>query len=309
MNKPIKLSPAFKDYLWGGTKLRDEFGKKCDFEKVAESWELSTHPDGPCYVASGEDTGMTFPDYIKKHNLIGKKAEAFDFFPILIKFIDAKDSLSIQVHPSDEYALKNENSFGKTEMWYILDCEEDAFLYYGLKKEVSKEEFKERIENNTVLEVLNPVKVKKGDVFFIKSGTIHAIGAGIVICEIQQNSNLTYRVYDFDRRDKEGNPRELHVEKALKVSDLCPAKPYVSDKENVLAECKYFTVEKHVINGEADFQCAPDCFRCVIATDGDVTLEMNDEVLTLKKGETAFIPACDGSYKLSGSSEIIIAYV
>ena len=309
MNTPIKLSPAFKDYLWGGTKLRDEFGKKCDFEKVAESWELSTHPDGPCLVASGADAGMTFPEYIKKYNCIGKRAEAFDFFPILIKFIDAKDSLSIQVHPSDEYALKNENSFGKTEMWYILDCEEDAFLYYGLKKEVSKEEFRQRIENNTVLEVLNPVKVKKGDVFFIESGTIHAIGAGIVICEIQQNSNLTYRVYDFDRRDKEGNPRELHVEKALKVSDLCPAKPYVSDDENTLARCKYFTVEKHMIDGEAQFDCDSECFRCVISTDGEVTLEMNGETLQLSKGETAFVPATSGKYKLTGKSEVIISYV
>ena len=309
MLKPIKLSPAFKDYLWGGTKLRDEFGKQCDFEKVAESWELSTHPDGPCIVASGEDAGMIFPDYIKKHNCIGKKAEAFDFFPILIKFIDAKDSLSIQVHPSDEYALEHENSFGKTEMWYILDCEEDSFLYYGLTKEVSKEEFKERIENNTVLEVLNPVKVKKGDVFFINSGTIHAIGAGIVICEIQQNSNLTYRVYDFDRRDKDGNPRELHVEKALKVSDLCPAKPYVSDKENVLAQCKYFTVEKHMIESNQQLDCDPNCFRCVIVTDGSAELEMNGETLNLKKGETAFIPAAQGCYTVTGKCEIIVAYV
>ena len=211
--KPIKLAPAFKDYLWGGTKLKTEFDKKSDLQKVAESWELSTHKDGQSIVANGEFKGLTLSEYIEKNGreCIGKNAMAFEFFPILIKFIDAADNLSVQVHPSDEYALSNEGEYGKTEMWYVLDCEKDAFLYYGLNREITKEEFAERIKENMLLEVLNKVKVNKGDVFFINSGTIHAIGKGIVICEIQQNSNTTYRVYDYDRRDKNGNTRELHV--------------------------------------------------------------------------------------------------
>lgn len=310
MNKePVKLLPAFKDYIWGGTKLKTEFDKKSDLEIVAESWELSNHPDGPSVVATGEYAGKTFPEYIKENNCIGERAEAFDFFPILIKFIDAKDSLSVQVHPSDEYALEHENSFGKTEMWYILDCDEGAYLYYGLNREVTKEEFKERIDNNTVLEVLQKVPVKKGDVFFIDSGTIHAIGAGIVICEIQQNSNLTYRVYDFDRRDKFGNPRELHVEKAIKVSNLCPAKEYKSDNENVLAKCKYFTVEKYDVSGSKIFSCDSGCFRSVIITDGSGVLKLNDTAIEFKKGDSIFIPAQDGEYTVDGNASIIISYV
>jgi len=310
MNKePIKLLPAFKDYIWGGRKLITDFKKKCDLDIAAESWELSTHPDGASVVATGEFAGKSFTEYIAENKCIGERAEAFDFFPILIKFIDAKQSLSIQVHPSDEYALENENSFGKTEMWYILDCEEDAFLYYGLNREVSKEEFKERIENNTVLEVLQKAPVKKGDVFFIDSGTIHAIGAGIVICEIQQNSNLTYRVYDFDRRDKFGNARELHVDKALKVANLCPAKKFVSDKENVLASCKYFTVEKYDIAEKQSFDCDPGCFKSVIITEGNGTLKLGDVVLDFVKGDSIFIPAQDGKFDINGTASVIISYV
>jgi len=195
--EPIKLLPAFQDYLWGGTRLKTEYNKKTDLEKVAESWELSNHKAGESIVASGEEAGLTFGEYIKKYDVIGKRAKEFDFFPILIKFIDAKDSLSVQVHPDDEYSLKNNGEYGKTEMWYVMDCDEGATLYYGFNRTITKEEFRKRIKNNTLLEVLNEVPVKKGDVFFIKSGTVHAIGKGILICEIQQNSNTTYRVYDM----------------------------------------------------------------------------------------------------------------
>ena len=191
-----KLAPAFQDYLWGGTKLRDVYGKRCDFDKVAESWELSTHPAGgerPCRRGSG--TACPWASIFQQFpQALGKNAAAFESFPVLIKLIDAKEPLSIQVHPSDEYALRVEGEYGKTEMWVIVDCDPGAFLYFGVNRPVSKEEFRQRIENNTVLEVLNKVEVHPGDVFFIQSGTIHAIGAGILICEIQQNSNCTYRV-------------------------------------------------------------------------------------------------------------------
>ena len=309
---PFKLSPAFKDYLWGGRKLVTDFNKKCDFEKVAESWELSTHKDGSSIISSGEFCGMSFLDYINKYGkeVLGKNALAFDFFPILIKFIDAKDSLSIQVHPDDEYAMKVEGEYGKTEMWYILDCDEGASLYYGFNREITKEEFLDRIKNNTILEVLNSVPVKKGDVFFIDSGTVHAIGPGIVICEIQQNSNTTYRVYDYDRRDKFGNARELHIEKAADVSVLKPATPPApySDKET-LAECKYFTVKKSLVNCSRTFYTDNNCFTSVIVVDGFGTLKMNDTELDISKGDSIFIPAQNGEYTVSGNADLIISRV
>ena len=201
----------------GGQKLITDFNKKTQLSKAAESWELSTHKDGESVVATGSFKGLKLSEYIKENGnaeCIGKKAAKFDFFPMLIKLIDAKDKLSIQVHPDDEYALRREGEYGKTEMWYIVDCEEGAYIYYGVKQEITKDELADRIKNNTLTDVLNKVPVKRGDVFFIPAGTIHAICAGILICEIQQNSNTTYRIYDYDRRDANGNPRQIHVEKA-----------------------------------------------------------------------------------------------
>lgn len=215
----IKLSPAYKDYIWGGTKLRDIYGKNCDYDRIAESWELSAHESGPSIVASGEFKGRTFNDYLRENGkkALGWKADGLDRFPILIKIIDAKEDLSIQIHPDDEYALKYENELGKNELWYVMDCEENSYIYWGLKKAISADELKRMVENNTIENVLNKVKVKKGDVIFVEAGTIHAIGAGIMILEIQQNSNCTYRLYDYDRMDKYGNTRELHLDKALAV--------------------------------------------------------------------------------------------
>lgn len=312
MNKSaVKLLPAFKDYLWGGVKLKTEFGKKSDLDIVAESWELSTHKDGQSIV---ETTGQVLSEYIEEQGegVLGENASAFEFFPILIKFIDAQKPLSVQVHPSDEYALKNEGQYGKTEMWYILDCEDGASLYYGLKCDATKEEVEKRIADGTLTDILNEVKVKKGDVFFIESGTIHAIGAGIVICEIQQNSNLTYRVYDYNRRDKDGNLRELHVEKALKVSNLCPPPEIKASEESddkILASCKYFTVRAVKVEGEKKIEMSEKCFNSVIITDGEGTLSLNGEVLELKKGDSVFIPAQNAEYRLTGKMDAIISYV
>lgn len=314
-NKPIRLTPAFKDYLWGGTKLKTEFNKKSDLDIVAESWELSTHKDGASIVSGGEFDGLTLNEYIEKNGreCIGSNAMKFDFFPILIKFIDAKGALSIQVHPSDEYALEHEGEYGKTEMWYILDCEPGAFLYYGLNRTVTKEEFAERIKNNTILEILNKTEVHKGDVFFIEAGTVHAIGAGIVICEIQQNSNTTYRVYDYDRRDKFGNARELHIDKAIQVSNLFPAPkpaaPCGGSGSGILASCRYFTAEKLTVDGEAVFDTDKSCFRSVIVTNGSGELTAADCTLELKKGDSIFIPAQDGKCRITGQCEVIISYV
>ena len=318
--KPIKLLPAFKDYLWGGTKLKTDFGKKSDLDIVAESWELSTHKDGQSVVAEGPDAGLTLSEYIDKHGegILGSNAQKFDYFPILIKLIDAKDNLSIQVHPSDDYALKNEGEYGKTEMWYVLDANEGASLYYGFKSEITKDEFEERINNNTLLDVLNKVEVHKGDMFFIESGTVHAIGKGIVICEIQQNSNTTYRVYDYDRRDANGNPRELHIKKAIDVSNLAPADQNRSASETVehegfsvtrLAECRYFTVDKVEVDSKAALTVSTDSFKSIIVTDGSGVLTFDGESVDINKGDSIFIPAQDAEYSVSGKCELIISRV
>lgn len=306
----IKLTAPIKDYLWGGTRLKTDFGKITDKEKAAESWELSTHPDGESIVSGGEFDGMTLSQYIKANGgdeCIGTRAAEFDFFPILIKLIDAKDNLSIQVHPNDEYAMRVEGEYGKTEMWYIVDCADDAYLYYGVNRDITKSEFEERIKNNTLLEILNKVPVKKGDVFFIPSGTIHAICSGILICEVQQNSNTTYRVYDYDRRGADGKPRELHIEKAIDVSLLTPSPKQAETNSNILASCKYFTVEK--LNDNSDITLNKASFRSVTVTDGNATLKLDDVTTSLTKGETVFIPAQDNTATITGDFEAIMAYV
>ena len=192
----LKLRPSYKDYIWGGHRLAEEYGKEYDGDVLAESWELSCHPDGPSTIVNGAHAGKTLQQYIEDEGkeVLGSHCRRFKDFPILIKFIDARDNLSIQVHPDNRFALKNEGQYGKTEMWYVVDAGKEAFLYYGFKKEISKQEFAKRIEEDTLLEVLNAVPVHKGDVLFIESGTIHAIGKDILIAEIPQNSNVTYRV-------------------------------------------------------------------------------------------------------------------
>jgi len=309
--EPIKLKATCKDYIWGGQRLKNDFGKGSDLEKVAESWELSAHKDGESVVFGGAFDGLKLTEYIEKNGkeCIGENAMKFEFFPILIKLIDAADNLSVQVHPSDEYALKYEGEYGKTEMWYVADACEGAFLYHGFNREITKDEFAERIKNNTLLEVLNKVNVKKGDVFFIESGTIHAIGKGAFICEVQQNSNKTYRVYDYDRRDKNGNARELHIEKALEVTNLAPAKKDESMNGNLLAKCKYFTVEKVVSDGEAFIELSEKSFRSVVILSGEATLEIGDIKMSVKKGDSVFIPAQKGRARLLGNCETIVSYV
>ncbi|MBR5808866.1 MAG: class I mannose-6-phosphate isomerase [Clostridia bacterium] len=306
---PVKLTPAFKDYLWGGTKLKEKYNKKSDLEIVAESWEMSCHKDGQSVVATGEYSGKTLSEYVEilGKELLGKKAEKFSYFPLLIKFIDAKDNLSIQVHPADEYALRVEGEYGKTEMWYVLEAEEGAYLYYGFNRDITKEEFAERIKNNTILEVLNKVNVKAGDVFFIDAGTVHAIGAGLMICEIQQNSNTTYRVYDYDRRDKEGNARPLHVEKAIEVSKLTKAPELTSAENDVLASCEYFTVKKTMVNGEKAVKIDEDSFVSLIVVNGDGEIALGDDKLTVTKGDSVFVPAQNGEIKMSGKMEVIVS--
>lgn len=318
---PIMLiKPVFKDYIWGGTKLRDDFNKKCDLDKVAESWELSCHPDGQSVIANGEAKGLTLTDYINKHGkpVLGTNCDKFENFPILIKLIDAKDNLSVQVHPDNEYAMRVEGEYGKTEMWYIVDCDEGATLLYGFEKDISKDEFAQRIADNTLLDVTNSVPVKKGDVFFIEAGTLHAIGKGIVIAEIQQNSNTTYRIYDYGRVGNDGKPRELHVEKAKEVTNLCPAKAYpkttIEAKYGytikLLSSCEYFTTNAVEVLSDAILNADETSFHSILVLEGEATIKSEDnEVLNLRKGDSVFIPAGTGDYNIEGNISFILTTV
>lgn len=317
--KPLFLTPALKDYLWGGNKLKTEFSKVTELEKVAESWELSCHKDGNSHIADGEFKGLTLAEYIEKcgKKVLGTNTQKFEYFPILIKLIDAKDNLSVQVHPDNDYAMRVEGEYGKTEMWYIVDCEENASLLYGFKKNITKEEFKSHIENNTLLDVANSVKVKKGDVFFIEAGTLHAIGKGIMIAEIQQNSNTTYRIYDYGRVGADGKQRELHVDKALEVTDLCPAKEYpVSEIKQLdgytcklLSSCEYFTVNALDITEKAELLCDEKSFNSMLVLDGNGIIIADDYEKEFKKGDSVFIPAGMGKYIIKGKTEVLLTNI
>ena len=301
----VKLEPAFKDYLWGGTKLRDIYNKKCDMDIVAESWELSAHPDGTSRIASGQFKGMLFTEYLEKIGVsaLGTKYDPNREFPLLIKLIDAKQNLSVQVHPNDEYAMKHENGCGKTEMWYVIDSEPDAGLYVGFKQDVSREEVAQRIADNAIMDVLEFHPTKPGDVFFISAGTVHAIGAGNLICEIQQSSNSTYRLYDYDRRDKFGNPRELHLEKALDVLDYHKYAPIAF---NGKVSCKYFEVSFVDISGKQQIKLTDDSFCSITCIKGEGELTL-DETMHISAGETVFIPAADSMLTVEGNVSLVIS--
>lgn len=316
----LKLEPIFKDYIWGGNKLKTLYDKKSDLDILAESWELSTHKAGPCTIAEGPYAGKTLAAYIEEKGkvVLGTHGEAADELPILIKLIDAKDNLSVQVHPDDAYATLNEGDLGKTEMWYILEAEEGAQLVYGFKEDMTKETFKEYIANNTLTEVLNYVDVKKGDVFFIKPGTMHAIGKGIMIAEIQQSSNVTYRVYDYGRVGLDGKPRELHVERAVEVTTLEKANKAKVEytlaagegyARGVLATCKYFTVERIDVTEEITLEAEETSFHSLLVLEGELKIYSDTEVIHAKKGESIFIPASYGAYKIKGQGQVILSTI
>ena len=293
-----KLYPVCKDYLWGGNKLKESYAKQTDKTPCAESWELSFHKDGLTRLANGK----TLMESVTQADL-GENVNGFAFFPTLIKFIDAKQDLSVQVHPSDEYALKNENSLGKTEMWYIVEAEAGAGIYLGFNRDVTEAEYREAIANNTLTQLLNFYEVKAGECYFIPAGTIHAIGKGCLICEIQQNSNLTYRVYDYARRDKDGNLRELHVEKALKVTKLSKHENKTLQGET-LGVSKYFNVRKlHVKN--CVLQANPRSFQCITCVDGQGELDGQ----RIRKGDSFFVPAGYGDYQIKGEVQIIMTEI
>ncbi|MBQ7760757.1 MAG: class I mannose-6-phosphate isomerase [Clostridia bacterium] len=316
MLKPIKLVPEFKEIIWGGNRLKTEYNKKSTLNNIAESWELTCRDDGMNTISGGEYDGLTFKQFIENEGFSVVTNQSIDRFPLLIKFIDAEDNLSVQVHPDDDYGLKNANSLGKTEMWYIIDAKPGAKLVYGLKSDCTIDDFKLAIENNTVESKLNYVDVKKGDVFFIPSGLVHAIGAGILLAEIQQNSNITYRVYDYNRVGKDGKPRELHVNDALNVivnrtSDEIEKIRFSTSVKNdtTLASCEYFTVDKFRIDGGCQFSANAESFNSLLCLDGEGFIEYNNEKYDITKGDSYFIPANMGAYTVNGNLVLIISKI
>lgn len=291
-----KLIPTCKDYLWGGNKLKEKYGKCTVCDPCAESWELSFHTDGKTLLLDGKTLEETVTDFEMGNNI-----QNFPFFPVLIKFIDAKSNLSVQVHPSDEYALTHENSFGKTEMWYIVEADEGAGIYLGFNRDVTAEEYERAIKENTLTDLLEFYSVKPGECYFIPAGTIHAIGAGCLICEIQQNSNLTYRVYDYGRRDKNGCERELHIEKAMLVTSL-KKHELKTLCGNTLGVSKYFNVQKLVVNGVVTQNASNKSFQCVTCTEGAGSIDGQ----SIKQGDSFFVPAGYGKYNLEGDMTMII---
>jgi mannose-1-phosphate guanylyltransferase/mannose-6-phosphate isomerase len=316
-----RLSPAYKDYLWGGQKLVTLFGKNSPYAVTAESWELSAHKDGQSVITGGPLDGMPFGDFVSTYGsqVCGWKSKTFERFPILIKFIDALNPLSVQIHPGDDYAFVHEKEFGKNEMWYIMDAEPGAYLYCGFSKDVTKDEVSRRIADNTITEILNKVLVKKGDVVFIPAGTIHAIGAGILICEIQQNSNSTYRVYDYDRVDKDGKRRALHVDKAMDViiTDAYQVKGNgLEDPEEIscgtvqrLCLCKYFACKKYQIHGTLSIYLDDASFASVVMLSGTARLECQEESMEIAAGDSVFVSAGRKALKVTGECEFIITNV
>ena len=318
---PIFLRPTGKDYLWGGSRLNDEFVKELPMEPLAETWECSAHPDGPSYAVGGEFDGQSLAQILQAHpEFLGTRHEGGRELPILIKFIDAKKDLSVQVHPDDAYAAAFENGQrGKTELWYVLDAGRDARLVYGLNRDMTGQQLRAAIDRGDLTNYLQSVPVGKDDLFFIEPGTIHAIGAGALIAEIQQSSNLTYRLYDYDRVDKNGKKRPLHVDKALAVANLQraaePRQPLRVLKYRqgaaceLLCRCKYFEVYRMLVNTErrqqVHYRADALSFRVLLCVDGCGTLSCGGQTRNLYKGDCVFFPADSAVTAIHGQMQLL----
>lgn len=315
----VLLKPVFKDYIWGGRKLIEDYKLQCDYEHAAEAWVMSAHPDGQSIVANGRHSGMFFGKYIETvgRDILGWKCAPLKDFPLLVKLIDAKENLSVQVHPDDDYAMTNEGEYGKNEMWYVISSEEGAGLYVGFRRDVTAEEVIDAVGDGSIMELMNFFPTNPGDVFFIPAGTVHAIGAGNLICEIQQSSNSTYRLYDYDRIDRFGNRRELHLDKALDVMNLgkyirqntlqniaqniSGTAPDSDASREVLCRCKYFEVTGAGIPSQ--LQRDSSCFYAVVCLAGQAELVICDANQLISAGEVVFIPAGEGTVNIMPVSD------
>lgn len=315
---PLQFEPILKERIWGGTKLEQVLNKPISSSITGESWEISTVENDVSVIANGNFKGQNLNEIISNHPkaILGEKVynQFGAQFPLLFKYLDAREDLSIQVHPNDELAKARHNSFGKTEMWYVMQADTDARLIVGFKEKSSKEEYKRQLENKSLLTILDTKKVNKGDVFFLNTGTVHAIGAGTLIAEIQQTSDITYRLYDFDRVDANGNTRELHVDLALDAInyDVVNAERSYSKKvneANEVASCPYFTTNFIPLDGTVAAQINQDSFKVYMCVEGEFELTLQDEKYRYSIGDTILIPAQMESYQLIGKASILEIYI
>ena len=323
---PFLLKPVGKDYIWGGRRLKDDFCKDIDIDPLAETWECSTHADGPSIVANGEFCGATLKDVLKEHpEFMGSHAAQFSAgdgdLPIMIKFIDAKSDLSVQVHPDDEYAAEHEaGQRGKTEMWYVLDSKKDSSLVYGFKYDLNEDKIRRALAQGNLEKYLQFVPVKKDDVFLVKPGTVHAIGAGALVAEIQESSNLTYRLYDYNRQDKDGKMRQLHIDKAFDVLNMkaCqePRQPmrtlcfHRGIATELLGRCRYFTVERMMLNTErikemAQIRTGSTTFEVLLVTEGCGMISTEHTSFAFFRGDCIFIPSNSELITLHGKAAML----
>lgn len=315
---PLIFKPILKERIWGGQKLATLFSKELHSDQIGESWELSTVGNDISIVANGFYTNKSlteliaaFPDEI----LGGKINKQFDGkFPLLFKLLDATEDLSIQVHPNDQLARERHNSFGKTEMWYIIQADKDARNIIGFSHKISPEEYLQHIEDKTLVSVLKEEKVQKGDVYFLETGTVHAIGKGIVIAEIQQTSDITYRIYDWDRTDSQGNSRELHLDLALDAINYNPSttqKEYSKEEnaQNKITQSPYFSVNFIPLNGELTLSKDTDVFRVYMCTEGEFSVLYANQKYDFKKGDTILLPAVLNEYSLKGNAELLEIFI
>ncbi|MCV9931209.1 class I mannose-6-phosphate isomerase [Flavobacterium sp. LS1R47] len=315
---PLQFEPILKDRIWGGEKLKTVLNKPITSKITGESWELSTVEGDVSIVANGSLKGKSLTDIIEEFpsEVLGTKVyKRFGKqFPLLFKYLDAREDLSIQVHPNDKLAKERHNSFGKTEMWYIMQADADARIIVGFKEDSSKEEYLENLNNNTLVSILDDVKAKPGDVFFLETGTVHAIGAGLVVAEIQQTSDITYRLYDFDRVDAQGNKRELHVDLALDAINYNKVDTYKEYKKktnesNVVVDCPYFTTNFIPLDGQVEANKSGETFTVYMCIEGSFEIEYDGNKLEYKKGDTVLIPATLNEFILNGKASILEIYI
>lgn len=315
---PLQFEPIFKERIWGGDKLNTLLHKPITSKITGESWELSVVEGDVSVIANGESKGKSLTTLIDEYpnEILGTEVyKRFGTkFPLLFKYLDAKENLSIQVHPNDELAKKRHNSFGKTEMWYIMQADEDARIIVGFKEKSNPDEYLENLKNKTVLSILDDVKVKSGDVFFLETGTVHAIGAGLVVAEIQQTSDITYRIYDFDRVDANGNTRELHVDLALEAINYNTVEAKVEytknlNESNEVVDCPYFTTNFIPLDGEITVSKSGETFTVYMCVEGSFEIDYNNSKLQYVKGDTVLLPAAMNSFSLNGKASVLEIYI
>lgn len=318
MDKIYRFKPYLKPVIWGGDKIAALKGLVCESHYIGESWEISGVDGQLSIVDGGHDDGLDIQQLIDKYGakLIGSKAynKCSKVFPLLIKFIDARSDLSVQVHPDDALARARHNCYGKTEMWYIISAEPEAMIYSGMAKEITPEEYTRLVQAKTIMDAISAHKSTPGEVFFIPAGRVHSIGGGNLLLEIQQTSDVTYRIYDYDRRDADGNARELHTQMAKDAIDYHVYPSYITDYDHdstcsTLAACQYFTVKRHKIEGSTSICPTSESFTILTCVEGSCTVTADEAVVELRQFQTILIAACASEISLNGLATVISSSV